>query len=54
MGQVNLCVETINISCGGAGGIWRGGAGAGGEGVGSHRCRGLLYVMKTRRYGPSP
>ena len=34
--QVNLCVETINISCGGGGGMWRGGPGAGGDGVRSH------------------
>ena len=29
MGQVYLCVETINPSCGGGGGMWRGGPGAG-------------------------
>ena len=33
MGQVNLCVETINISCGGGGGDVAGGAGGGGGGL---------------------
>ena len=33
MGQVNLCVETINISCGGGEGIVAGGAGGGGGGL---------------------
>ena len=39
MGQVNLCVETINPSCGGGGGNV-----AEGEGLRSRRCRGLLYA----------
>ena len=35
MGQVNLCVETINPSCGGGGGDVAGEAGGGGgEGLG--------------------
>ena len=35
MGQVYLCVETINISCGGGGAMWRGGArGGGGRALG--------------------
>ena len=42
MGQVNLCVETINISCGGGGGNVAGGAGGGFR---SHRCRGLLTYV---------
>ena len=40
MGQVNLSVETIIPSCRGRGGNVAGGAG--GEGLMSHRCRGLL------------
>ena len=45
MGQVNLCVETINPSCGGGGGGVAGEAGGGGgKGFRSHRCRGLLYA----------
>ena len=47
MGQFNFGVETINSSCGG--GWWEcagggGGRRAGGEGFGSHRCRGLQYA----------
>ena len=33
MGQVYLCVETKNISCGGGGGMWVGGGGGGGGGL---------------------
>ena len=40
MGQLNLCVESVNPSCGGGGGEV---AGRGG-GFRSHRCRGLLYA----------
>ena len=44
VGQVHLCVETLNMSCRGGGWIYRGVPGAGGEGFWSQRCRGWLYA----------
>ena len=48
MGQVYLCVGTLNISCGGGGGNVAGGAGSGGGGALSRIDVGVCYTRGAR------